>query len=178
MAAAFCAGASRLPFGLLRGYSGTDLPQVNPEIKSVTCPYTGETVATVPALRPDVTILHGQRADRAGNVLLHGIVGAQKEAGLAARTLLATVEEIVDELQPPKNAIVLPHWVVSAIAHVPGGAYPSYALGYYIRDNAFYLAWDPIARDRDVFSRWVERHILDTADHAAFLGSLETATEP
>ena len=109
-------------------------------------------------------------------MLLRGIVGAQKEAALAADVLLVTVEEIVDDLEAPMNAIVLPRWVVTAVACVPGGAYPSYAQGYYARDNAFYLAWDDIARDRDSFARWIERHVLGTADHAAFLRSLEAQT--
>jgi glutaconate CoA-transferase subunit A len=174
MAAAYTAGASRLPFGLLRGYAGTDLPAVNDQIRSVTCPYTGEALATVPALRPDVTILHAQTADREGNVLLRGIVGAQKEAALAATVLLVTVEEVVDDLQAPMNALVLPYWVVTAVACVPGGAWPSYAQGYYARDNAFYQAWDGIARDRATFTAWIERHVVGTPDHAAFLRSLPT----
>ena len=173
MAAAYTAGASRLPFGMLRGYIGTDLARVNLSIRSVTCPYTGEALATVPALNPDVTILHAQRADRQGNVLLRGIVGAQKEAALAAKVLVVTVEEIVDGLDAPMNAIVLPHWVVTAIACVPGGAYPSYAQGYYSRDNAFYLAWDGIARERASFTEWIDRHIRGTPDHAGFLRSVE-----
>ena len=172
MAAAYTAGASRLPFGMLRGYIGTDLARVNLSIRSVTCPYTGEALATVPALNPDVTILHAQKADWQGNVLLRGIVGAQKEAALAAKVLVITVEEIVDDLAAPMNAIVLPHWVVTAIACVPGGAYPSYAQGYYPRDNAFYLAWDGIARDRVSFTEWIDRHIRGTADHAGFLRSI------
>jgi glutaconate CoA-transferase subunit A len=172
MAAAYTAGAARLPFGLLRGYAGTDLPAANDQIRSVTCPYTGEEVATVPALRPDVTVLHAQRADRQGDVLLRGIVGAQREAALAATTLLVTVEEVVDDLAAPMGALVLPHWVVTAVSCVPGGAWPSYAQGYYGRDNAFYQAWDGIARDREAFTAWIERHVLGTADHAAFLRSL------
>jgi glutaconate CoA-transferase subunit A len=172
MAAAYTAGASRLPFGLLRGYIGTDLAHMNSSIRSVLCPYTGEALATVPALNPDVTILHAQRADRQGNVLLRGIVGAQKEAALAAKALVITVEEVVDALDAPMNAIVLPHWVVTAIARVPGGAYPSYAQGYYSRDNAFYLAWDEIARERVSFTEWVDRHIRGTPDHAGFLRSV------
>jgi glutaconate CoA-transferase, subunit A len=172
MAAAYTAGASHLPFAMLRGYRGTELPAVNPEIRSVTCPYTGEAMATVPALRPDVTIVHAQKADRKGNVLLRGIVGAQREAALAAHTLLVTVEEVVDDLDAPMNALVLPHWVVTAVACVPGGAYPSYAHGYYARDNAFYLAWDEIARARASFTAWMDRHVLGTPDHAAFLRSL------
>ena len=173
MAAAYTAGASHLPFGLLRGYVGTDLPRVNDGIRGVTCPYTGEVLATVPALRPDVTILHAQKADAKGNVLLRGIVGAQKEAALAADVLLVTVEEVADDLDAPMNAIVLPHWVVTAVACVPGGAWPSYAQGYYARDNAFYQAWDDVARDRGSFGRWIETHVTGTADHAAFLRSLE-----
>jgi glutaconate CoA-transferase subunit A len=172
MAAAYTAGASRLPFGMLRGYIGTDLASANPSIRSVTCPYTGEAIATVPALNPDVTILHAQKADRQGNVLISGIVGAQKEAALAAKVLVITVEDIVDDLEAPMNAIVLPAWVVTAIACVPGGAYPSYAQGCYSRDNAFYLAWDEIARERVRFVEWIDRHVRGTADHAAFLRSV------
>jgi len=172
MAAAFTAGAARLPFGVLRGYIGTDLPAHNPRIRSVDCPFTGETLAAVPALNPDVTIVHAQRADRAGNVAIHGILGAAREAALAATSLIVTVEEIVDALPPAMNGIVLPHFVVSAIAHVPGGAYPSYAHGCYARDNAFYLAWDVIARERAAFTAWMERHVLGTRDHGAFLAGL------
>ena len=172
MAAAFCAGAARLPFGTLRGYLDNDLDHVNPRIRRVECPFTGERLAAVPALNPDVTILHAQRADRAGNVALQGIVGAMKEAAMAASRVIVTVEEIVDVLPPAMNAIVLPHWVVSAVVHCPGGAYPSYAHGYYTRDNAFYQQWDAIARDRTGFTEWMQRHVLDTADHAGFLASL------
>ena len=175
MAAAYRAGAARLPFGMLRGYIGTDLVDVNPAIRSVDCPYTGERVATVPAINPDVTILHAQRADRRGNVAIEGIVGAQREAALAAGALLVTVEEIVEEMPPAMNSIVLPHWVVSAVVHCPGGAYPAYAHGYYDRDNDFYLRWDAIARERDSFLAWMQRHVLDTVDHRAFLASLGAA---
>jgi glutaconate CoA-transferase subunit A len=175
LAAAYTAGASHLPFGMLRGYIGTDLVRINPAIRSVTCPYTGEEIATVAAVNPDVTILHAQKADRQGNVLLCGIVGAQKEAGLAAKALIVTVEEIVDDLEAPMNAIVLPDWVVTAVACVPGGAYPSYAQGYYSRDNAFYLAWDDIARDRSRFTGWIDRHVRGTEDHAGFLRSIRAA---
>jgi glutaconate CoA-transferase subunit A len=175
MAAAYCAGAARLPFGVLRGYIGTDLPGVNPNVRSVTCPYTGEALATVPAIRPDVTILHAQRADRRGNVAIEGIVGAQREIALAADRLIVTVETIVDELPPAMNGVVLPHWVVTAVAPVPGGAYPSYAQGCYMRDNAFYTAWDAIARDRARFHAWMDRHVLRSGDHAGFLASLKEA---
>ena len=172
MAAAYTAGAARLPFGMLRGYLGTDLAQVNPQIREVVCPYTHASIATVPALNPDVTILHAQSADRQGNVLIRGILGAQKEAALAATTLIVTVEEIIESLDASMNAIVLPHWVVTAIAEVPNGAYPSYAHGYYDRDNAFYLAWDEIARDRDSFTTWIQRHVSGSRDHADFMQSL------
>ena len=172
MAAAFTAGAARLPFGMLRGYIGTDLPAHNPNIRRVACPFTGETLAAVPALNPDVTILHAQRADRAGNVAIDGIVGAAREAGLAAKALVVTVEEIVDALPPAMNAIVLPHWTVSAVVHCRGGAYPSYAQGYYARDNAFYQRWDAIARDRARFVSWMDAHVLGTPDHHAFLARM------
>jgi glutaconate CoA-transferase subunit A len=176
MAAAFCAGASGLPFGVLRGYIGTDLPAQNARIRSVRCPYTGEDLATVPAINPDVTILHAQRADKAGNVAITGIVGAQREAALAAKALIVTVEEIVEELPPALNGIVLPHWVVTAVCRCPGGAYPSYAHGYYARDNAFYQRWDDLARDREQFQAWMRRHVLETRDHREFLASLREGT--
>ena len=157
----------------MRGYIDNDLDQANPRIRRVDCPFTGERLAAVPALNPDVTILHAQRADRAGNVALHGIVGAQREAAMAAQRLIVTVEEVVDVLPPAMNAIVLPHWIVTAVVHCPGGAYPSYAHGFYARDNAFYQRWDAIARDRATFADWMQRHVVDTPDHAAFLASLE-----
>ncbi|MBB4656758.1 CoA transferase subunit A [Xanthomonas arboricola] len=168
MANAYVAGASGLPFAVLRGYVGSDLPRVNDSIKFLQCPYTGETLATTPAVKPDVTVIHAQQADRRGNVLLWGILGVQKEAALAARKVIVTVEEIVDTLDAPPNACILPRWVVDAVCHVPGGAAPSYAHGYYARDNRFYLAWDAIARDRARFQAWIQTHILDTDDFAAF----------
>jgi len=172
MAAAYRAGAAHLPFGLLRGYIGTDLPAHNRRIQSVRCPYTGEELATVPALNPDVTILHAQRADRRGNVAIEGIIGAQREAGLAAKLLIVTVEEVVDELPPAMNSVLLPHFVVGVVSHCPGGAWPSYAQGRYGRDNDFYQRWDEISRDRARFSAWMERHVLGTSDHREFLDSL------
>ncbi|WP_266182338.1 CoA transferase subunit A [Dyella humicola] len=175
MAAAFCAGAARLPFGTLRGYVGTDLPARNPNIRSITCPFTGESLAAVPAINPDVTILHAQRADREGNVAIEGILGAAREAALAAHTLIVTVEELVDELPPAMNAIVLPHWIVTAVVHCPGGAYPSYAQGHYTRDNSFYQRWDTVARERDDFLAWMDQHVLRTNDHRAFLDGLSRA---
>lgn len=170
MAARYTAGASGLPFAMLKGYDGTDLATANAaHVKHVTCPFTGEVLAALPALNPDVTILHAPQADREGNVLLRGIVGASREAANAATTLVVTVEEIVDTLDAPMNAFVIPGWQVAAIAEVPGGAYPSYAHGYYQRDNAFYLAWDEIARDRDRFTAWMTEHVLATATHEEFL---------
>jgi glutaconate CoA-transferase subunit A len=161
MANAYDAGAANLPFAVFRGYIGTDLPKVNTNIKSVTCPFTGEVLAAVPSIRPDVTIIHALRADRAGNVLLEGILGVQKEALLAAKRSIVTVEEVVEDFGPrAANAVILPAWTVGAIAVVPGGAYPSYAHGYYKRANAFYIAWDPIARDRDSFSAWMKENVM------------------
>jgi glutaconate CoA-transferase, subunit A len=161
MANAYEAGAAGLPFAVFRGYRGAELSRVNPNIKSVTCPYTGEVLATVPAIRLDSAIIHAQKADRAGNVLLEGIVGVQKEAVLSSKRSLVTVEEIVDDLGPRSfNACILPHWTVTAIAVVPGGAHPSYTQGYYKRDNAFYEAWDDIARDRDSFAAWMDANVL------------------
>ncbi len=161
MANAYEAGAANLPFAVFRGYKGVDLPKVNPKIRTIECPFTGETLAAVPAIRPDVAIIHAQRADRAGNVLLDGIVGVQKQAVLAARRAVVTVEERVDDLDAPGlNAVILPAWTTSAIAVVPGGAYPSYAQGYYRRANGFYIAWDDISRDRTKFQEWMRENVL------------------
>jgi glutaconate CoA-transferase subunit A len=159
MANRYVAGASGLPFAVLRGYTGTDLAAQTPNIRPITCPFTGEVLTAVPALRPDATVIHAQRADRAGNVQLWGITGVQKEAVLAATRSLVTVEEVVDELDPRPGAVVLPGWVVDYVAHVPGGAYPSYAHGYSVRDNDFYRSWDAISRDRDTFTRWLDAHV-------------------
>jgi glutaconate CoA-transferase subunit A len=159
MAAAYAAGAANLPFGLLRGYAGGDLP-ARTRVARVTCPFTGEELAAVPAHRPDVGVIHAQRADRHGNVQLWGILGVQKETVLASARSIVTVEEIVDELTPLPGAIVLPHWVVDAVCVVPGGAHPSYAHGYYERDNAFYEAWDEISRDRGRFVAWIDEHVV------------------
>lgn len=175
MANAYVAGASGLPFAVLRGYQGSDLVKVNPRIKFIDCPFTGEKLAAVPSVRPDVTVIHAQKADRKGNVLLWGILGVQKEAALAAKRCIVTVEEIVDDLNAPMNACVLPSWALTAVCQVPGGAHPSYALGYSERDNRFYQAWDPIARDRETFSAWIDEYIRGTADFAAFQEKLRQA---
>jgi glutaconate CoA-transferase subunit A len=176
MAAAYAAGASGLPFGLLRGYLGSDLPKFNPNIKFIECPFTGERLAALPAIRPDVSVIHAQKADRKGNVMLWGVTGVQKEAVLAAKRAVVTVEEIVDRLEAPRhapNVVILPNWVVRSVAEVKGGAFPSYALGYYPRNNAFYKQWDHVARDRDSFTAWIDRHVRGTADFAEYRRSLE-----
>jgi glutaconate CoA-transferase subunit A len=161
MANAFDAGAAGLPFAVFRGYRGAELKRVNPNIKGVTCPFTGEKLAAVPAIKLDAAIVHAQKADIKGNVLFEGIVGVQKQAVLAAKRSIVTVEEIVDTLEPHSpNAVILPGWTVSAVVHVPGGAHPSYAHGYYKRDNAFYKKWDAISRDRDSFRAWIDEHVL------------------
>ena len=176
LANAYVAGASNLPFAVMRGYAGCELPAHNPTIKTILCPFTGEKLAAVPAVRPDVTIIHAQKADRRGNVLLYGILGVQKEAVLAARRSIVTVEEIVDDLNAWPNACILPAWVVTHVCLVPRGATPSYAHGYYARDNFFYTAWDRISRDRETFSRWVETYIRKTTGFADYLETLKTAT--
>jgi glutaconate CoA-transferase, subunit A len=161
MASAYAAGASGLPCAIFRGYIGSDLVGKHPHIRFVECPFTGERLAAVPALRPDAGIVHAQRADREGNVLIEGIVGVQKEVVLAARRAIVTVEEIVDDLHPPSpNAVVLPHWTIAAVVAAPGGARPSYAHGYYGRDNALYTAWDAISRERATFQAWMRENVL------------------
>lgn len=160
MANAYAAGAAGLPFAAFRGYLGVELPAVNPNIRSIDCPFTGERLAAVPAHRPDVGIIHAQKADRAGNVLIEGIVGVQKEVVLASKRSIVTVEEIVDDFGPRSpNAVILPSWTITSIAVAPGGARPSYAHGYYARDNSFYVAWDELSRDRDAFSAWLRKNI-------------------
>jgi glutaconate CoA-transferase subunit A len=171
MAAAYAAGAAGLPFGVLRGYFGTDLA-ARTRVKEVACPFTGERLAAVPAHRPDVGIVHAQQADRHGNVQLWGISGVQKEVVLASARSIVTVEEVVDELEPRPGAVVLPGWTIDAVAVAPGGAHPSYAHGYYDRDNDFYVGWEPISRDRDVFRDWMRRHVLETADVTEYRRSL------
>lgn len=161
MANAYEAGAAGLPCAVFRGYKGAGLKDVNANIRSVTCPFTGEELAAVPSVRPDVSFIHAQKADRKGNVLIEGIVGIQKEAVLAAQRAVVTVEEIVDDLDTHPNACVLPFWTITSIVEVPGGAHPSYAHGYYARDNASYLEWDKIAADREKFRAWIQENVLD-----------------
>jgi glutaconate CoA-transferase subunit A len=176
MAQAYEAGASGLPCAIFRGYKGAELARVNANIKSVRCPFSGEELAAVPALRPDVAFIHAQKADRKGNVLIEGIIGVQKEAVLAAKRAVVTVEEVVDDLAAHPNACVLPTWTIAAISVVPGGAHPSYTHGYYTRDNAAYLEWDRIAAGRETFLEWMKANVLaaspaDFAHRVALLGT-------
>ena len=168
MANAYEAGAAGLPCAIFRGYIGGDLPKVNAKIKRVTCPFTGEELAAIPAHRPDVAVIHAQRADKQGNVIIEGVLGVQKEAVLASKRSVVTVEEIVDELPPDRslNAVVLPHWTVGHVAVVPGGAFPSYAQSYYPRNNAYYKQWDDIARERQSFLAWMKTNVLEKGPEA------------
>ena len=176
LALAYQAGASGMSCGFMPHYADTDLARVaGANRATLRCPFTDRELTAVPAINPDVTILHAQQIDAAGNVLIRGIVGAAKEAALAARRVLVTVEERVERLNAPMNALVLPSWLITAASVVPGGAYPSYAQGYYARDNRFYLAWDEIARDRTTFTDWMQRHVLGVPDHAAMLRALGVA---
>lgn len=174
MAAAYVAGASNLPFGVLRGYAGTDLVD-RTSAAWVTCPFTDERLAAVRALRPDVGIIHAQQADEHGNVQLWGIPGVQKEAVLGSERAIVTVEELVPALEPRPGAVVLPSWTITAVSLAPGGAHPSYAHGFYDRDNAFYARWDGISRDRRTFQEWMQRHVVATADVHEYHRSLERA---
>jgi glutaconate CoA-transferase, subunit A len=160
MANRYAAGAAGLPFAVMRGYRGTDLVGHTATLASIACPFTGEELTAVPAINPDVSIIHAQQADTTGNVMLWGITGVQKEALLAARRALVTVEEIVDVLEPRPGAIVIPSWAVSHVAAVPGGAHPSYAHGYSTRDNEYYREWDVISADRQRFTNWLETTLL------------------
>lgn len=173
MAARYTAGASGLPFAVLRGYVGTDLAK-HTEVASIRCPFTNEELSAVPALTPDVAIIHAQQADQRGNVGMWGITGVQREAALASKVAIVTVEEIVDQLTPTgPNHVVLPSWTVTAIATVPRGSHPSYSMGYSTRDNAFYTAWDAISRDRDQFANWMDRFVLGVEDFAQYLEKVE-----
>ena len=171
MVARFSAGAARLPFWPLRDYMGTDLPRVNPRIQSVTCPYTGERLATVPALNPDVTIIHAQRADADGNTQIWGLVGVQKEAAFASARVIVVVEQLVDEtvIRSDPNRTAIPGMIVDAVVVEPWGAHPSYAQGYYDRDNDFYLAWEAISRDPGAIERYLGEFVRGVPDRATYL---------
>jgi glutaconate CoA-transferase subunit A len=170
---AYAAGAAGLPFGVLRGYSGGDLAAHTPGLAWVQCPFSGERMAAVRAIRPDVGVIHAQQADRDGNVMFWGIAGVQKEVILASARTLVTVEELVDVLEPTPGATVLPGWVIDAVALAPGGAHPSYALGYSDRDDAFYREWDAISKDAQAFSAWLERHVYEVEDVGGYFASLD-----
>jgi glutaconate CoA-transferase subunit A len=173
MATRYATSASGLPFGILRGYAGTDLASVTKNIAWVTCPFTGEQLAAVPALDLDVGVICAQQADRDGNVMLWGITGVQKETVLGARRSIVLVEEVVDSFRPHVNGVVLPSWTVDTIAVVPSGSFPSYAQDYSERANGFYAYWESISRDRELFQSWMSEHVLNTGDHEQFLASLD-----
>jgi glutaconate CoA-transferase, subunit A len=171
MVARFAAGAARLPFWPLRDYAGTDLPRANPRIKAVTCPYTGEALATVPALNPDVTIVHAQRADAQGNTQIWGLLGVQKEAAFASRRVIVVVEELVDEsvIRSDPNRTMIPALIVDAVVVEPWGAHPSYAQGYYDRDNDFYVAWEAISREPSRLEGYLDAFVYGVSGRAAYL---------
>jgi glutaconate CoA-transferase subunit A len=172
MVARLSAGAARLPFWTMRNYMGTDLPAVNPAIRTVTCPYSGEVLATVPALNPDVTIVHAQRADEDGNTQIWGLLGVQKEAAFASGRVIVVVEEMVDQSQirADPNRTVIPGLIVDAVVVEPWGAHPSYAQGYYDRDNEFYINWEPISRDPGALSRYLDEFVYGVKDREAYVG--------
>ena len=159
MANRYAAGASDMPCAVMRGYVGTDL-MAHTTVAPFGCPFTGEQLVAVPALRPDVGIVHAQEADRDGNVQLWGIPGVQKEVVLAAQRSLVTVERIVDRLELRPGGIVIPEWVITVVAQAPGGSRPSYSLGITERDNDFYKFWDKLSRDRDQFYAWMDENVL------------------
>src|SRR5437016_3771301 len=158
----FAAGAAGLPFWPLRNYAGTDLPRVNPNIRVVTCPFTGDTLAAVPALTPHVAIVHAQRSDANGNAQMWGVLGVQKEAAFAARRVIVVAEEIVDEsvIRADPNRTVIPGFIVDAVVHEPWGAHPSYAQGYYDRDNEFYVAWEDISKDPNRLDQYLDEFVF------------------
>jgi len=174
MANAYEAGAAGLPCAVFRGYKGAGLKDVNGNIREVTCPFTGEKLAAVPSVRPDVTFIHAQKANKRGDILIEGIIGVQKEAVLAAKRAVVTVEEVVDDFDDVHvNACILPRWTVTSVCVVPGGAHPSYAHGYYTRDNAAYVEWDKIASDRGLFQEWMQKNVL-TVDETVFEKRIST----
>ena len=179
MVARFSAGAARLPFWPLRDYAGTDLPRANPAIRQVTCPYTGERLAAVPALNPDVAIVHAQRADADGNTQAWGLLGVQKEAAFAAERVIVVVEELVDAsvVRADPNRTIIPGLIVSAVVVEPWGAHPSYAQGYYDRDNAFYVAWEAISKDERALAAYLDEHVLGVPDRRGYLERSPGLTE-
>jgi glutaconate CoA-transferase, subunit A len=171
MVARLSAGAARLPFWPLRNYMGTDLPRANAFIRSVACPFTGEQLAAVPALNPDVTIVHAQRADAAGNTQIWGLLGVQKEAAFASKRVIVVVEELVDEsvIRSDPNRTIIPATIVDAVVVEPWGAHPSYAQGFYDRDNEFYIEWEGVSRDPVALERYLDEWILGVRDRAEYI---------
>lgn len=171
MVVRFQAGAAHLPFLPLRTFTGSDLPRVNDRIREISCPYTGERLATVPALNPDVAIIHAQRADRAGNAQVWGLLGVQKEAAFAASKVIVVAEEIVDEavIRADPNRTLLPGFIVSAVVHEPWGCHPSFAQGFYDRDNDFYVAWREISQDAAKLDAWLDEWVYGVADRAEYV---------
>lgn len=179
MVARFCAGSAKLPFWPMRDYMGTDLPVANPRIRIVTCPYTGERLATVPALNPDVTIVHAQRADASGNAQIWGLLGVQKEAAFASAHVIVVVEELVDEavIRADPNRTLIPGMIVDAVVVEPWGAHPSYAQGFYDRDNDFYVAWEDVSRDPAKLKAYLDEYVHGVADRQGYLGKLPGLVE-
>jgi glutaconate CoA-transferase subunit A len=172
MVARFCAGSAKLPFWPMRDYMGTDLPVANPRIRTVTCPYTGEQLATVPALNPDVTVVHAQRADASGNAQIWGLLGVQKEAAFASAHVIVVVEELVDEavIRADPNRTLIPGMIVDAVVVEPWGAHPSYAQGFYDRDNDFYVGWENVSRDPAKLKAYLDEYVYGVPDRNAYLG--------
>jgi glutaconate CoA-transferase, subunit A len=171
MVARLSAGAARLPFWTMRNYMGTDLPSANPLIRSISCPYTGETLATVPALNPDVTIVHAQRSDAEGNAQIWGLLGVQKEAAFASSRVIVVVEELVEQadIRADPNRTIIPGLIVDAVVVEPWGAHPSYAQGYYDRDNEFYIAWEAISRDPAALGRYLDDFVHGVSSRAEYV---------
>jgi glutaconate CoA-transferase, subunit A len=171
MVARFCAGSAKLPFWPMRDYMGTDLPVANPRIRTVTCPYTGERLATVPALNPDVTIVHAQRADASGNAQIWGLLGVQKEAAFASERVIVVVEELVDQavIRADPNRTLIPGMIVDAVVVEPWGAHPSYAQGFYDRDNDFYVRWENVSRDPVRLKAYLDEYVYGVPDRQAYL---------
>jgi glutaconate CoA-transferase, subunit A len=174
MVGRYTAGAMNLPFFPLRSYYETDLPRANPLIRPLDSPFGEETVYAVPPLRPDVTIVHAQRADAEGNTQVWGLLGCQKEAAFAAERVIVVVEELVDEsvIRADPNRTIIPGLVVDAVVVEPWGAHPSYAQGYYDRDNPFYLEWDAISRDDQALQAWLREWVHGVSGRAEYLEKL------
>lgn len=171
MVARLSAGAARLPFWPLRNYMGTDIPRANTQIRAVQCPYTGDSLATVPALNPDVTIVHAQRADALGNAQVWGLVGTQKEAAFASARVIVVVEELVDEavIRQDPNRTIIPGLIVDAVVVEPWGAHPSYAQGYYDRDNDFYVNWESISREPLKLNAYLNEWVFGVRDRPEYV---------